>query len=434
MFKCKDGELLPAKVSTAQLVTTDNGSPARIITDEELLVIQQMASGLNMLKSDLDLAASRAEDLLETDYNLENKEDYRKFVENFGKGCPLAKAITGIDSKRKELNRLSTALINAKIEKVLGEVTLLLQKGARIRREYDEKVAAAEAAKRAEETARVERINAEMERMSARTNVLVRLPGNMIGKNSEAIKAAIIEASEDFQLQGEEFFCEFLPAAQERKAALAQETETCLNSLQTLLTSAEADEKAKAEREESERIEDERKKAADLAIEKEMARQKLELEEASAISEIALLSLRLVNSAPAEIKDGIARISTLTGSQKLMDAVSAADSALRAALEVAERREEEEKEKAEAARLKAAEEERAKHEEDAEKKEAEREKAAKKDAEESEAKREAEERQDADLEETINSLLDFTDRDTAEKLLQAVLLNEIPHLRWSNKC
>ena len=165
-----------------------------------------------------------------------------------------------------------------------------------------------------------------------------------------------------------------------------------------------------------------------------MARQKLELEEASAISEIALLSLRLVNSAPAEIKDGIARISTLTGSQKLMDAVSAADSALRAALEVAERREEEEKEKAEAARLKAAEEERAKHEEDAEKKEAEREKAAKKDAEESEAKREAEERQDADLEETINSLLDFTDRDTAEKLLQAVLLNEIPHLRWSNKC
>lgn len=446
MFECENGELLPAGVPAA-LLATGNSSLTKIITDDELLVIQQMAAGLNMLKSDLDSAASRAELLLETDYDLEKKEDYEQFVKNFGKGCPLSKAITGIDSKRKELNKFSTTLVNTKIGAVLEKETLLLKRGADIRREHDEKVAAIEADKRAKETERVERIDAEMELMSARTDALVRLPGTMIGKDSVAIKAAIAEASAIFPFQDEKFFDEFAESALLKKAALLKEQEACLKSLQTLLASAEADERAKTEKAEAELAEAERKKAADEAAEAERIRQQQELTEANKITEILMSSVRLANSPPAEIRAGIEKISALTGSPKLLDAVSAAVESLQSALAAAERREAEEKEKSkvdEAARLKAAEEERAKREAAAAAEKAAKEEAAKKAAEEAEekrkakeaeAKREAEEREDADLEKTINALRDFTiDRGTAEKLLTAVLSGEIPHLSWSNKC
>lgn len=446
MFECENGELLPAGVPAVAPVTTGN-SLAKIITDEELLVIEQMAAGLNLLKADLDSAASRAESLLETDYDLEKKEDYELFVKNFGKGCPLSKAITGIDSKRKELNKFSTTLVNTKIGAVLEKETLLLKRGASIRNEHDEKVAAIEADKRARETERVERINAEMELMSARTDALVRLPGTMIGKDSAAIKAAIAEASADFQFKEEKFFDEFIDAALLKKTALMKEQEACLSSLLTLLTSAEADERARAERAEAEQAEAARKKAADEAAEAERIRQQQELAEASKITEILMSSVRLANSPPAEIRAGIEKISALTGSPKLLDAVSAAVSALRASLAAAERREAEEKGKAEAAeaeRLKAAEEERAKREAAAAAEKAAKEEAAKKAAAEAEEKRKAEEaeeqekareRQDADLTMTINAVAAVgIDIAVAEKLLMAVLLGEIPHLSWSNKC
>lgn len=446
MFECENGELLPAGVPAAPLAT-DNSLLTKIITDDELLVIQQMAAGLNMLKADLDSAASRAESLLETDYDLDKKEDYDQFVKNFGKGCPLSKAITGIDSKRKELNKFSAALVNTKIGAVLEKETLLLKRGTDIRREHDEKVAAIEAAKRAEETARVERINAEIERMTARTDVLVRLPGTMIGKDSVAIKAAIADASTNFQFREETFFDEFIGAAREKRSALLGEQMACLHSLQTLLASAEADERAKAERAEAERAEAERKRVADEAAEAGRIRQQQELAEANKINEILMSSIRLANSPPAGIRAEIEKISALTGSPKLLDVVSAVVESLQAALAAAERREVEGGEKskaAEAARLKAAEEEWVKREAVAAAEEAAKEEAAKKAAEEAEekrkakeaeAKREAEEREDADLEKTINALWDFTiDRGTAEKLLTAVLSGEIPHLSWSNKC
>lgn len=443
MFECENGELLPAGVSASHAAT--GNSLTKIITDDELLVIQQMTAGLNMLKADLDSAASRAECLLETDYDLEKKEDYEQFVKNFGKGCPLSKAITGIDSKRKELNKFSTTLVNTKIGAVLEKETLLLQKGAGIRREHDEKVAAIEAAKRAKETERVERINAEMELMSARADALVRLPGTMIGKDSVAIKAAIADASTGFQFREEKFFDEFVDVAREKQTALLGEQMACLHSLQTLLASAEADERAKAERAEAERAEAAQKKAADEAAEAERIRQQQELAEANKITEILMSSVRLANSPPAEIRAGIEKISALTGSPKLLDAVSAAVASLQTVLAAAERREAEEKEKskaAEAARLKAAEEERVKREAAAAAEKAAKEEAAKKAAEEAEKKRKekeaekkrkAEERQDADLTETINALVSIgIDIVVAEKLLTAVLSGEIPHLSWSN--
>jgi chemotaxis protein histidine kinase CheA len=286
-----------------------------------------------------------------------------------------------------------------------------------------------------------------MELMSARTDALVRLPGTMIGKDSVAIKAAIAEVSADFQFQEESFFDEFLPAAQPKKAALLKEQEVCLGSLQTLLASAEADEKAKVERAEAAEAEAARKKEAEQAAEAERIKQKQELEEARAITEIALLSVRLVNSPPAEIRAGIEKISALTGSPELLDVVSGSISSLQSALAAAERREVEEIEKAEAAevaRLKAAEEERVKRETAAAAERAAKEEAAKKAAAEAEEKRKAKEaeerekareRQDADLTMTINAVAAVgIDIAIAEKLLMAVVLGEIPYLSWSNKC
>jgi hypothetical protein len=453
MFKATEGEekcraeLQPA-LPQAEEGCTGEVSRIEVFTDEDAKVIEKIKDDAIALQCALDSAAVAAEELMQSEYNLDNKDDHKKFVDMFGNRSDFRSLIKQMGRKRIDLkDYVVKRLIDGKIGGYIKEKEAILEKGVAIRREHDEKVAAAEADKRAEETARVERINAEIERIAARTDALVRLPGTMIGKDSVAIKAAIAEASADFQFQEESFFDEFLDAAKKAKTALMYEEGICLSSLHTLLASAEADEKAKAERAEAERAEAERKKVADLAAEAERIKQQQELEEANKITEILMSSVRLANSPIAEIRAGIEKISALTGSQKLLDAVSAAVSALQSALAAAERREAEEKEKAEAAeaaRLKAAEEERTKREAAAAAEKEAKEEAAKKAAAEAEEKRKAKEaeeqekareRQDADLTTTINAVTAVgIDIAVAEKLLMAVLLGEIPHLSWSNKC
>jgi hypothetical protein len=453
MFKATEGEekcraeLQPA-IPQAEEGCTGEVSRIEVFTDEDAKVIEKIKDDAIALQCALDSAAVAAEELMQSEYNLDNKDDHKKFVDMFGNRSDFRSLIKQMGRKRIDLkDYVVKRLIDGKIGGYIKEKEAILEKGVAIRREYDEKVAAIEADKRAKETERVERINAEIERMAARTDALVRLPGTMIGKDTSAIKAAIAEASIDFQFQEESFFNEFIDAATKAKTALLYEEGICLSSLQTLLASAEAEEKAKAERAEAEQAEAERKKKAELEAEAERVKQKQEVEEANKIAEIMRNSFRLTNSKPAEIRAWIEKISAMSGSPKLMDVVSETVSALQSALSAAGRREAEEKEKAEAAsaaRLKAAEEEREKREAAAAAEKEAKEEAAKKaaaeaeekrKAKEAEEKRKAAEREDADLAETINALgFIGIDTSTAEKLLTAVLSGEIPYLSWSNKC
>ena len=437
MYDNETGQLLPAGSTSLNktLTTTASQGMTKIITDDELAIIQQMASGLNILKQDLDSAAEKAASLLEMDYNLEMKEHYDAFVKNFGKGCPLSKAITGIDSKRKELNKFSTSLINTRIGEVLEDKTLLLQKGAGIRRGFDEKVEAEKAAIRAAEANRVAKIDVELEGISAITDRLLRLPGQMIGKNSQEISASIDEAEKNLEIQSEEFFDEFWPAAQARINIALTEQERCLSSLRSLLSTSEAAEAAELQRAEAMRIETQRKAASEAAEAERRAAQEKELEESKRITLILTSSMRLANATPAEIKQHIALLNAEQGSQGLLDAVQQAVASLTASLVTAQKREAEEAEKKaaeEAARAAAHK----KAAEEAEERRLAVEAARKKAAEEAEEARKAEElaRQDTDLAKTMDALSSIGMDDTMiSVLLTAVLDGNIPHLCWSNE-